>query len=145
VSPSLRKIMLLTAPDSPLQVLPVQTVPLPVDGYWRVVHVSAQFNAAAAAAVPVVTLQVIDVRSVGYWQAHVNCGVAAYDGAFSVAKDAQANVPTIDTHAAIQPSPSNPLDCRKGLRLVITGSAGGDVAQLSNLVVVIEKVGETVD
>lgn len=135
-----RKIIIIAPNDTSMGVVQASTVKLPGEGFWRLVLVSAYFNAAAAAAAPSVDFRVVDSRNVMYAGGQMPCGVAGFDSDIAWQKDGQAHVPTVDTQVALQACPSQVLDCNSGLSLVITGNAGSDVAQLTRIRITLEQM-----
>ena len=135
-----RKVIGFRPPNTALGVLPSATVRMPEQGFWRLEMVSAYLNAAAAAAVVSATFTVVDAYGVTYAQGHLNCGVAAFDSNIAWQKDGPEHVPTLSTHFATAPCPSNVWDGSKGLRLVLTALAGSDVAQLSDILIVATQI-----
>lgn len=136
-----RKIIQLQGNNTGSVLSPVVTIPLPVEGFWRIVALVAEYGSPGAASAPVVRFRVQDSRSVVYAIGQINCGVAAFDGRVGWQKEGQSYVPADVTDNALQPAPSHIFDCARGLSVVLTDAlTGGAAGQFNNVLLTLEQL-----
>jgi len=134
-----RQLLEVSPPSVALVVLPSVVFPMPQDGWWRIVGVSAVVDASATLAVATVGLTVESIAGSPEIQQFASCGVIAWDGSLYFGREVDRFVPTVDTHPIVAPSPLTPFrGSGNVVRLSVFG--GANACSITNPKLVLERV-----